>query len=190
MPYGVILADPPWDYRNGGNGYAGGHYPLMKIDEICGLRVKDCAADDSLLLLWATWPQVVGAMQVIKAWGFDYISGFPWVRLYDPPMIDLFGELRARPVYGTGAWVRGCSEPIFISRRGKIKPPDNPHYLGLLSERFQHSRKPDNIYDYAEQFPGPYLELFARKRHSPKWDVWGNEVESTIELPLWSGEVD
>lgn len=27
----------------------------------------------------------------------------------------------------------------------------------------------------------PYLELLAREPH-PGWDVWGNEVESEIEL--------
>lgn len=28
---------------------------------------------------------------------------------------------------------------------------------------------------------GPYCELFAREPH-PRWDVWGNEVESDILL--------
>jgi hypothetical protein len=30
---------------------------------------------------------------------------------------------------------------------------------------------------------GPYIELFAR-RPAEGWDVWGNEVESTIALPV------
>lgn len=29
--------------------------------------------------------------------------------------------------------------------------------------------------------PSPYLEMFARKKREG-WDVWGNEVESDIEL--------
>ena len=29
--------------------------------------------------------------------------------------------------------------------------------------------------------PRRYMELFAR-RNSPSWDVWGNEVESDMEM--------
>lgn len=160
--YRVILADPPWDYRNGGNGRARAHYPLMTIDQLCDLPVGSLVADDCILLLWATWPQVEGAMKVINAWGFEYVTGFPWVKLQDHPVIDMFGEFRAKPTFGTGAWVRGCSEPVFIARRGSIKPPAIS-FTGLLSKRMEHSRKPENIHQYAMTFGGPYLELFARR---------------------------
>lgn len=30
---------------------------------------------------------------------------------------------------------------------------------------------------------GPYVELFAR-RPAPGWDVWGNEVKSTVSLEV------
>ena len=178
--YGVILADPPWDYRNGGNGRARAHYPLMTIDELCAVPVASMAADDAIMLMWSTWPQVTGAVRVIDAWGFEYVTGFPWVKLYEPPVTDLFGNHKIRPTWGTGAWVRGCSEPIFICKRGKVKPPEQ-QFMGLISKRMQHSRKPDSIHEYAESFPGPYLELFARRPRSG-WSVWGNEVESDVVL--------
>lgn len=66
--YRVILADPPWDYRNGGNGSAKNHYPSMTIEQICALPVGNLAADDCLLLLWATWPQVEGASRPFDGW--------------------------------------------------------------------------------------------------------------------------
>lgn len=178
--YGVILADPPWDYRNGGNGRARAHYSLMTVDEICNIPVSSFAKDDCVLILWSTWPQVSGAMQVITAWGFEYVTGFPWIKLYEPPITDLFGNHKLRPTWGTGAWVRGCSEPVFISRRGNAGPPEK-HWMGLISQRMEHSRKPDDIHEYAESFPGPYLELFARRIRAG-WDVWGNEVDSSIEM--------
>lgn len=178
--YGVILADPPWDYRNGGNGRAAAHYPLMTIGALCALPVADLAADDAILLMWTTWPQVVGAVKVVEAWGFEYISGFPWVKVYDPPFVDMFGEFLAHPTWGTGSWVRGCSEPVFICKRGNAKPPET-NWMGLISQRMAHSRKPNCLHEYAESFPGPYLELFARRPY-PGWDSWGNQVDSTIEL--------
>ena len=45
----------------------------------------------------------------------------------------------------------------------------------VVSKRREHSRKPDEIYDYIEKLcNGPYLELFARKAKKG-WDTWGNE---------------
>ena len=49
--------------------------------------------------------------------------------------------------------------------------------MGLLSKRLEHSRKPVDLYEYAESFPGPYLELFARSKRIG-WTSWGNEVET------------
>jgi N6-adenosine-specific RNA methylase IME4 len=60
----------------------------------------------------------------MRAWGFEPVTGMPWIKTYDPPTIDLFGELRYRPTWGMGAWVRGCSEPILIGKRGNAKPPE------------------------------------------------------------------
>ncbi len=178
--YKTILADPPWDYRNGGNGRARAHYNLMTIDQLCEMDVATHADDDAVLLMWATWPQVEGAMRVGKSWGFEYVTGFPWLKTYDPPFCDLLGETIVKPTYGTGAWVRGCSEPLFVFRRGKAKPPTGS-WMGLISERMEHSRKPDTIYEYAESFPGPYLEMFCRRPRAG-WHVFGNEVESNVAI--------
>jgi N6-adenosine-specific RNA methylase IME4 len=178
--YGVILADPSWLYRNGGNGRASAHYPLMETDAICALPIRDLAANDAVLLLWTTWPCLPDAWRVIAAWGFVYVSGLPWVKVQRAPTPDLWGEYHYRPTWGTGFWVRGCSEPLLICRRGHGRPPEQS-YLGLISPNFGHSRKPDNVYEYAEAMPGPYLEVFARRRRSG-WDAYGNEIEGSIAL--------
>jgi N6-adenosine-specific RNA methylase IME4 len=171
----TVIADPPWPYRNsGGNGAAENHYPAMSIEAICALPVSEQCADDAVLFLWSTWPQLADAFKVIQAWGFEYKTGLPWIKLAGDPEPDLFGPPRLRPAFGTGFWVRGCSEPVLITKRGDAKPPDVKH-LGLLSKRFEHSRKPDSVHELTEQHPGPYLELFARReRHG--WTCWGNEM--------------
>ena len=183
--YRVILADPPWPYpfpntRKVSSGLAGDDYPTMKIPEICALPISPLADDNSVLIMWAIWNQLEGALEVMKAWGFEYITGYPWIKAYDPPAIDMFGELHYKPVLGMGMWVRGCSEAILIGKRGNALPPQT-QWLGLLAERLEHSRKPESIYDYAESLPGPYLELFARRPRSG-WSVFGNEVEGSIRL--------
>lgn len=174
---GVILADPPWQYRNrGGNGAAENHYPTMTIDELRSLPIAALAANNSVLYLWATWPQLPDALQLIAAWDFTYKAGLPWIKggLNDD---DTFA-----PQMGTGFWVRGCSELLLIATRGKpAVPPPAERMLGLLAPRARHSQKPEDVYFLAERHSGPRLELFARD-HRDGWDVYGNEVEQSIML--------
>jgi N6-adenosine-specific RNA methylase IME4 len=49
--YGVIVADPPWSYRNRQEGAAENHYPTMTNAEIAALPISELAADDAVLLL-------------------------------------------------------------------------------------------------------------------------------------------
>jgi len=183
MKYKLIAADPPW-----GEGVYGpkisNHYPLMTTQQIAALDVPSLAADDAVLVLWVTWRFVPDALTVIKAWGFEYVAGFPWIKSQYTPAVNLFGDLQYKASWGLGGWVRGCSEPVFIAKRGDAKPP-KADWLGLITKREVHSKKPESIYDYCESLPGPYLEMFARRRRDG-WDVFGNEVEGSIAIPTRS----
>jgi N6-adenosine-specific RNA methylase IME4 len=54
----------------------------------------------------------------------------------------------------------------------------------LFAPLQDHSHKPEEQFAVIERVsPGPYLELFARRRQ-PGWDIWGNEVESDVAMPL------
>lgn len=114
-------------------------------------------------------------MRVIHAWGFTYKTGLPWIKA-DGVEQTLWGGLDFKPFYGCGFWIRGCSEPILIAKRGNAKPLTSD-FVGLISPNAEHSRKPDDLYTLAERYPGPRLEMFARRKR-PGWDVWGNEVDS------------
>lgn len=190
--FGVILADPPWNYANAGcRGAAENHYPTMTVDDICTLPIVTLAGDNSVLLLWATWPQLQEAFQVIQAWGFKYVTGFPWVKITSEPSQTQWGSWEIQPQYGVGFWMRGCTEPLLIARRGNVSPPTDG-LIGLLSENYRHSRKPENVYHYAETLSGPYLELFARRQRLG-WHSWGNEVLAITKQhqeSLFSGVVD
>ena len=180
--YGVIVADPPWMY--GGMtlpGHSIHHYDSLSTEQIAGINVADFAARDCILLLWSTWVQLPRAFTVGRGWGFEYVSGFPWVKATEMKP-SLWDGLQAKVQYGMGWWVRGCSEALLIWRRGKVSPPTG-HFMGLFSPNTYHSRKPNHIYEYAESLPGPYLEMFARRRW-PGWDVWGEGIESDIVLEV------
>ena len=180
MKYGVILADPPWSYSNAGcRGAAANEYSTMTINDICAIPVADIAQDNCILLMWGTWPLLPEAMRVIDAWGFKYVTGIPWIKVTRCQQ-NLFGDTQFSVPYGIGFWARGCSEPIFIARRGKVSPPNNG-FVGLLSPNYHHSRKPDSIYEIAESLNGPYLEMFAR-RPRKGWHAFGNEIQGSISL--------
>ncbi|MCA9223434.1 MAG: hypothetical protein KDA71_24130, partial [Planctomycetales bacterium] len=55
----------------------------------------------------------------------------------------------------------------------------------IKSQKREHSRKPDELYEIIEQCsPGPYLELFARGKFNANWNVWGDQSEEYA--PNWS----
>ena len=173
--YKVILADPPWNYANAGcRGAAENEYKTMSDEEIYNLPIAECADNDCVLLLWATWPKLKEAMMTVSKWGFEYITGFPWIKVSSVSN-NIFGDIEIKSPYGIGFWVRGCSEPILICRRGRPKPPPDG-FVGLLSPNMFHSRKPDSIYAYAESMDGPYLELFARRKRDG-WDSHGDQLK-------------
>ena len=179
--YGPILADPPWSYGNAGcRGAAANQYPTMTDAEICALPVADLAAPDCALVMWATWPKLREGLDAIAAWGFDYVTAFPWVKV-NSVSADLFAdEIRIGVPYGVGFWARGASEIVMIGKRGSPPPPPNG-FIGLLSPNLQHSRKPDSIYEFAETLPAPRLEMFAR-RPRDGWDVFGDQIAGSIEI--------
>jgi len=186
IKYRVILADPPWQYSNRGvNGAAEKHYSTLNLTQLKLLPVERWADDSSVLALWCTNPMLPEGLQVIEAWGFQYVTKLPWIKFTGDPRFDADGNIiEGDLAWGTGWWARGVSEDILIAKRGNIRPPQEVTrgLLGLMSRRLRHSQKPSTIYDFLEKgWAGPYLELFARERR-PGWDVWGNEVESTIDL--------
>jgi len=175
--YDVILADPPWPYNFSGtrNEKTPDDYPTMAINEICNLSVP--ARETASMYLWVTWPLLFEAEKVIKAWGFEYITiGWVWVKANKSG----FGFFT-----GMGTYTRSNTEPCLFCARGETMKVANHGIQSLIySPIREHSRKPDEQYVKIEKlYPqASYLELFARKKRKG-WDVFGNEVSGSIELP-------
>lgn len=169
--YSVIYADPPWRYADRGcNGNAESHYPTMHISDIKALPVQEIADKDCVLFLWATYPMLQEAMDVIKTWGFKYKTiGFQWVKQNRSGNGFFFG---------LGRWTRGNTEPCLIATKGNPKRISNAVSQLIVSPIKRHSAKPDEARQKIVELMGelPRIELFARERPDG-WDVWGNEVQ-------------
>lgn len=176
--YQIIYADPPWQFKNYNDdkakNWAGNHYGLMTTKDICGLPIKELAADDCILFIWGTWPKLPDCLEVIKAWGFTYKTlGFSWYK--ENKDKSLF--------FGMGYWTRSNTEYCLLATKGHPKRIDANVFQVIQYPRMKHSAKPPVIRKKILELVGdlPRLELFARER-TEGWHVWGNEVESDIIL--------
>lgn len=180
--YQVIYCDPPWFYgppRSADTRFgagAEGHYHTMATAEICALPIERLAAKSAMLFMWATYPCLPDAFEVIKAWGFSYCTvAFTWVKL---------NPKTAAPFFGVGYYTKSNAEICLLARRGNaIKPAVDTVSQIIISPRMEHSRKPDQARQRIEQmYPNcARLEMFSRRR-MPGWDCWGNEVESDLVI--------
>lgn len=175
--YQIIYADPPWRYQNGGvQGGVDAQYQTMKLADIKALPINELAEDTSVLLLWATFPQLQGALDVMQAWGFQYKTlGFSWLKTYK----------NGTPFFGIGYCAKSNQEVCLLGVKGKahLLVKSNSVSSFISTVKTKHSEKPQVFRDKIVELFGdiPRIELFARQK-TEGWDVWGNEVENDITL--------
>jgi site-specific DNA-methyltransferase (adenine-specific) len=170
--YNIIYADPPWKYGGGKNksfaGLAVDQYQTMRTKDICALPVANIA-EDAVLFLWTTFPQLQEAFTVAQTWGFTYrTAAFTWVKL----------NKNGTPFFGLGFWTRSNAEVCLIFTKGNY-----PRRVGnrvsqiIMTVRERHSQKPREARERIVELMGdlPRIELFARQQ-ADGWDCWGNEV--------------
>lgn len=187
--YSVVLADPPWTFNvwnaEKSDRHASHKYNLLDVDSIC--QYAPPVNENCALFLWATWPNLPDALKVISVWGFTYRTlAWVWVKLNENSMGTHMGM---------GYYTRSNTEPCLLAVRGTMPVAAHDVQALIMSPIREHSRKPTEQYSKIERlYPqGPYLELFARRKHSEKWHVWGNEVKSDIEIvakPLPASEAE
>jgi len=162
--FNIIYCDPPWryDFAETSNREIENQYPTMDIEDIKGLNIP--ADDNSVLYMWATAPKLIEALEVMKAWGFQYKTNAVW----------------DKEIIGMGYWFRGQHEFLLVGVKGKFSPPEQENrYSSVIREkRTKHSKKPLILYDMIEKmYPnGKYIELFSRNKYSERWEVWGNQL--------------
>ena len=176
--YNIIYADPPWQYKQSGSktnsrGMAKQHYLTMNTKDICNLPIRKISTDDSLLFLWATFPNIGEALKVMEAWGFKYkTAAFVWIKK-NKKSDSLF--------WGMGAYTRANAEICLLGISPKTKAKqtviNNGVHQVIESKIEEHSKKPDETRDRIIKLCGdlPRIELFARQQVEG-WDCWGNEV--------------
>ena len=81
--------------------------------------------------------------------------------------------------FGIGFYTKSNCEVCLLATKGKPGNLKISNYVSscIISERREHSRKPDEARERITQLVGtvPKIELFARQEVEG-WDCWGNEV--------------
>ena len=152
------------------------HYPVMKLEDIKRLPIHSLTEEDCYLFLWTTSPFMEKSFEVIKAWGFKYATiGFVWIKMKND-MSEVRGD-------GLGKYTISNAEYCLIARKGKYWREAKNVKQVIMTPKYEHSKKPDEVRDRIVQLLGdlPRIELFAREQIDG-WDVWGNEVMSDIEI--------
>ena len=184
--YDVIYADPPWDYggkmqydkssiKNINIGFeknifisaANFKYPTLKLEELKELDIKSIAEEDCILFMWTTGPQFANAIELGKAWGFEYKTvAFVW----------------DKQIHNPGRYTLSQKEFVLAFKKGRFPSPRGARNIRQLISirRSEHSEKPEQIIEgITRMFPQQKkIELFARKNFIG-WDNWGLEIPDT-----------
>jgi N6-adenosine-specific RNA methylase IME4 len=127
--YNVILADPPWSCEINSRG---------SLDEPLGMTKKEIfklhipSTDDSILFFWATNHRLLEALDVMKAWGFEYKANIVWIT----------------PHSEACSYVKGKHELLLLGKKGNMPMPEENNRPGSVIES---SNKPKAIYKVIEK---------------------------------------
>lgn len=140
----------------------------MPMEDLKALKMP--AAEDCMLFMWATFPCMQEALDLIKAWGFKYKTvGFSWIKL---------NKKNGKPFFGIGYYTKSNLEVCLIAVKGKPIKVSNSVSSVIMSSIEQHSKKPDIVRDKIVELCGdiPRIELFARQKVSG-WDSIGFDID-------------
>lgn len=176
--FNIIYMDPPWTYRNkrtGGSMKSGAaqKYDTLTVEELQNFPITDIAETNAVLFMWCTTPLLPEAFEVLSAWPFRYKTMLTWRKIMSK---------------GMGFWFRIQTEHLMVAIRGNIKAFRCQKSNFRQEKVRKHSQKPDYfralIEEATQNIENPKrIELFATETF-PGWSVWGNEVESDIELEI------
>lgn len=164
--YRIILADPPWCYKDKRDGRTTGaedHYNSMTIEQLCSLPINKITEENAVLFLWVTSPLLEECFKVINAWGFKYKASFVWDKIK----------------HNMGHYNSVRHEFLLICTKGTCLPDNRKLFDSVISiERTEHSTKPEEFRKIIETLYtyGNKIELFARKK-TKNWDVWGDDEQ-------------
>jgi len=171
--YDIVVIDPPWKIqkikRRVRPNQVTMDYPMLSLEEIKEIPLQALLKDNAYVFMWVIDKYLHEGKSILEAWGLKYHLTMSWDKTNG---VSLYGFNRR-------------TEFIMVGIRGKhdIYPSRKTIKTSFTAKSTGHSKKPDHFYEMLNTLDGERLDMFARKPHDG-WDVWGNEVDSDIDLTL------
>lgn len=174
--FNIIYADPPWAYKDKRDkhkrlcGGALSHYDTLSLSELKELPINQISEDNCMLFLWATFPNLREAIELMESWGFKYkTQAFTWIKT---------NKKNGQPFFGIGYYTKSNAEVCLLGVKGKPIKVSNSVSSVIISPREGHSKKPDIVRNKIVQLCGdiPRIELFSRNSYEG-WTTVGNEID-------------
>src|SRR5262249_31858740 len=137
-PAAVIVVDPALRFavrsENGQDRSAENHDPCGTVEDMIALNPP--MADDAVVFLWTSGPQLLNSIAIVQGWGFEYKTYLGWDKEID----------------GTGYVCRSRLELVLIATRGNIPAPAPGEQFPQVfrAKRGKHGEKPDEVYEHIE----------------------------------------
>lgn len=183
--YQIIYADPPWNQSKGGKksvrpNSSGGEldYKVITLEEITNhlKSATEKTEENAVMFLWTIDKYLFDAQRIAESLGWKLHARMIWNKVTGIPAAFTIRYGHEYLLY----MYKGRLLPVAKNERGKIH--------SVFTEQVKkHSQKPQVAYQIIERlYPNvSKLEMYARQARQTlmeKWDVWGNEVKSDIEL--------
>lgn len=128
--------------------------------------------ENAIFFLWTIDKYLHDAEEIMRSLGWKLHARMIWNKVTGIPAAFTIRYGHEYLLY----YYKGKLPPVAIAERGKIH--------SVFTEKVKkHSQKPKIAYEIIDRlYPNVCkLEMYARKKENG-WDVWGNEVESDIQL--------
>ena len=141
--------------------YANPPYQELGLKKILAIPVETMASEKSLLFLWTTSELLEDSLQIIKAWGFEYLRDIIWFKTNQA--LDY--------------WTLHQHETLLIGKKGDFPHPDQENrpesiFQGSLSEE---GKKPEIIFEMMEKmYPDMTKFNLFGECDRPGWKSLGN----------------
>ena len=171
IKFTTIVIDPPWDLKDEGDinqfGRGKQNYASMSFEEIKKLPIDKITKKDAHCYLWITNRSLPKGFELLKHWGFRYITCLTW----------------CKPSFGIGNYFRGSTEQILFGVKGSLKLIRKDVGTWFEANRGKtHSEKPDEFYYLIKSCsPGLSLDMFSRKKRKG-WYVYGNIKNENLPM--------
>lgn len=188
--YKTLVIDPPWFLCTGGSRHINpkDHYPVQRQDEIVetvqNWLTEHPMAEESHCYIWSVnsfnagqSKGILDALDLCEKIGFRPITLIVWAKPNGVP--TPFGQRNTEVCLFGARWRKGEHKAVMykgVSAENNVALDLAKSIDVIYAPRREHSRKPDEFYDFVESRSAPpYLEMYSRTERF-NWTSLGNEV--------------